>query len=146
MQNDNNGSWIISGDWDLINNASKAGANPFSFHATIDKVKPDNTESTTYKISNFKLDASSIKKYGSSSQLIFNGTASIKTKAANSSQVPIKITIIDKAPLTASMDMQSGSVYASWVPKGGTISISIDDKAFPELGSQIYGIVKKGKS
>jgi hypothetical protein len=149
LQKDNNGTWIISGDWILVNNASNANkisANPLNFNATIMKVKADNTEGTTYKIYNFNLDTPFIKTVGESSNLIFNGTATVKTKAGESSQVPIKITIIDSAPLTASMDMRTGSVLASWVPKGGTISIFIDDKMFPEFGgSQVYGIVKKAK-
>jgi len=96
MQNDNNGTWIIWGDWNLLNNASdaaKISTNPLSFNATIMKVKADNTESITYKIYNFKLDTPFIKTGGPSSNLLFNGTATIKTKAGESSQVPIKITI-----------------------------------------------------
>jgi hypothetical protein len=150
MQNDNNGTWIIWGDWNLLNNASdaaKISTNPLSFNATITRVKADNTESITYKIYNFKLDTPFIKTVGPSSNLVFNGTATIKTKAGESSQVPIKIAIMDRAPITASMEMRTGSVLASWVPKGGTISIFIDDKVFPEFGgSQVYGIVKKAKS
>jgi hypothetical protein len=149
MQNDDNGTWIIWGDWNLVNNASdgaKISTNPLSFLATIMKVKPDNTESITYKIYNFKLDSPFIKTVGSSSNFVFNGTATIKTKAGESSQVPIKIAIIDSAPITASIDLESGSVNPSWVPKGGTISIFVDDKVFPEFGSSpVYGIVKKAK-
>lgn len=146
MQNDNNGTWIISGDWNLVNNASNpaiASPYPLNFNATITKVKPDNTEGITYKISNFKLDSPFIKTNESSSKLVFNGTATIKTKGADSSEVPIKITIIDRGPITASLDA-TGSVHASWVPKGGTISILVDAKEFG--GSQVYGMVKKGKS
>jgi hypothetical protein len=147
MQSDKNGTWIIWGGWSLLNNASdaaKSSTNPLSFNATITRVKTDNTGAITYKISNFNLDTPFIKTDGSSSKLVFNGTATVKTKAGESSQVPIKITIIDGAPITASMD--TGSVHASWVPKGGTIRIFIDDKVFPEFGgSQIYGIVKKAR-
>jgi hypothetical protein len=146
MVKDNNGTWIIWGDWDLLNNASdvdKISSTPFSFNATITKVKPDNTESNKYKISNFKLDSSFIRTVGSSSILLFNGTGTISTKGEESSQVPMNIRIFDSAPVTASIDMQSGAVEPSWSPKGGTISILIDDKAFGN--SPVYGIVKKTK-
>jgi len=149
MLKDNNGTWIIWGAWNLLNNASDAArtsTNPLSFNATIHKVKADNTGAIAYNIYNFNLDAPLIKSAGASSKIVFNGTATVKTKAGESSQVPIKVTIIDRAPITASMDMRTGSVHGSWVPKGGTISIFIDDKVFPEFGgSQIYGIVKKIK-
>jgi hypothetical protein len=97
MVKDNNGTWIIWGDWDLLNNASdvdKISSTPFSFNATITKVKPDNTESNKYKISNFKLDSSFIKTVGSSSILLFNGTGTISTKGEDSSQVPMNIRIL----------------------------------------------------
>jgi hypothetical protein len=146
MVKDNNGTWIIWGDWDLLNNASdvdKISSTPFSFNATITKVKPDNTESNKYKISNFKLDSSFIKTVRSSSILLFNGTGTISTKGEDSSQVPMNIRIFDSAPVTASIDMQSGAVEPSWAPEGGTISILIDDKVFGN--SPVYGIVKKAK-
>ncbi|HXW11653.1 MAG TPA: hypothetical protein VD694_02745 [Nitrososphaeraceae archaeon] len=53
---DNNGTWITWGNWELLNNASNPismSSNPISFNASITKVKPDNTESIKYKISDF---------------------------------------------------------------------------------------------
>lgn len=146
---DNNGTWITWGNWELVNNASNPvsmSSNPLTFNASITKVKPDNTESIKYKIYDFKLDNSDIKTVGTSSILVFNGTGTIETKGAESPQVPIDILIIDSAPVTASIDMQSGDIKPSWVPKGGTISILIDDNVFPgHFGDlPVYGIVRKG--
>jgi hypothetical protein len=149
LQNDNNGTWIIWGDWDLINNASnavKTTSSPLTFNATIIKVKTDNTEDQKYKIYNFKPLSSDIATVGSSSVLMFNGTGTISTND-ESSQVPINIGIIDSAPVTASIDMESGAITPSWVPKGGTISILIDNEVLSDQfgNSPIYGIVKKAK-
>jgi hypothetical protein len=146
---DNNGTWITWGNWELVNNASNAvgmSSNPITFNASITKVKRDNTESIKYKIYDFKLDNSDIKTVGTSSILVFNGTGTIETKGAESPQVPIDIMIIDSAPVTASIDMQSGDIKPSWVPGGGTISIMIDDNVFAgHFGDlPIYGIVRKG--
>jgi hypothetical protein len=147
---DTNGTWIIWGDWDLLNNATdatKIGSNPFSFNASITKVKPDNTESNKYKIYDFKLASSSISTVDASSILTFNGTGTIDTRGQETLQVPISMRIIDSAPVTASIDMQSGAIEPSWAPQGGTIQISIDDEAFPNHfgNTPVYGIVKKAK-
>lgn len=150
IQNDANGSWITWGDWKMINNASdggKVGSSPFSFNATITKVKPDNSESLKYKIYDFKLAKSDIKPVDDSSILVFNGSGTVNSKGGTFSQVPINIMITDRAPVTASID-GSGSAIPSWSPKGGTISILFPDKVFGDqfANSPIYGIVKKAKS
>jgi len=150
MQNDGNGSWITWGDWKMVHNTSngmKVGSNPFSFNATITKVKPDNSESLKYKVYDFKLAKSDIKPVDESSILVFNGTGTVSSKSGTFSQVPINIMITDRAPVTASID-RSGSAIPSWLPKGGTISILFPDKVFGDQfgNSPIYGIVKKAKS
>ncbi|HXW11652.1 MAG TPA: hypothetical protein VD694_02740 [Nitrososphaeraceae archaeon] len=92
------------------------------------------------------MDNSDIKTVGTSSILVFNGTGTIETKGVESPQVPIDIMIIDSAPVTASIDMQTGDIKPSWIPKGGTISIMIDDNVFPgHFGNlPVYGVVRKG--
>lgn len=149
IQNDDNGTWIVWGNWELINNASVAvpSSSPLSFNASITKVRTDNTEDHKYKIYNFNSDSSNVKTVGSSSVLVFNGTGTISTDGGEYAQVPINIGIIDGAPVTASIDMGSGAITPSWVPKGGTISILIAAEGFPDNfgNSPIYGIVKKGK-
>lgn len=150
IQNDDTGIWIAYGDWELVTNASevdKTSSSPITFNATITTVKPDNTESHKHELYDFKLVKSYVNTIESSSILVFNGTGTVSTKNVTASQVPISIRIIDDAPIIASGDIQSGSIKPSWVPKGGTIRILIDDAVFPDHfgDSPVYGIVKKGK-
>jgi hypothetical protein len=94
-----------------------------------------------------KLTDSSVTKNGQSTILIFNGTAAISNYNEQTVQVPVSIKIIETGQVTASNNTDHQYKNPSWSPKGGTISVLIDDKNFhSHFGdTTIYRIVNKPK-
>jgi hypothetical protein len=149
-QNDGNNTWITWGKWALVRNTSEVlqnDSNPLRFNATINSVKSDNTERHNHEIHDFKLTDSSVTKNGESTILMLDGTATIVANDQQSMQVPVSIKIIETGQATAWNNTESEYIDPSLSPKGGTISILIDDKKFHgHFGdTPIYGVVNKPK-
>jgi hypothetical protein len=149
-QNDGNNTWITWGKWALVSNTPEVlqnDSNPLRFNATIKLVKSDNMERHNHEIHDLKLTDSSVTRNGNSTILIFNGTAAISNYDKQTVQVPVSIKIIETGQLTALNNTEPEFINPSLSPKGGTISLLIDDKNFhSHFGdTPIYGIVDKPK-
>jgi hypothetical protein len=148
LQTDNNSkNWVTSGKWDLQSNPSNTTANSsrVRFNATIDMRGIDNSLPHTHKISEFKLTKTSVESGDKGSVLTFIGTANIETPFGLTTEVPIIIKLIDSGQVLLSADAQSGVVEPKWVPKGGIVSLLIDNQKLQEHfgNSPVYGTVKK---
>lgn len=142
-----NNIWVTGGRWDLQSNPSNASANSsrVGFNATIDMRGTDNSAQHVHKISDFNLDKMSINSGAEGSVLTFNGTASIETPIGLNAEVPISIKLIDSGQIFLSANSESGVVEPKWIPKGGLISLLIDDQKLKDhFGiTPVYGNVRK---
>jgi hypothetical protein len=150
LQTDNdNKTWIATGDWDLISDPSKANqsnSSMTSFNATINMRGTDNSAGHEHKISNFKLMRSSVGSSAEGSEFVFNGTATIETDVGLYSDVPVVVRINDEGPAIVSINTQTNEVKPQWIPQGGTISVLIDERVEDHFGSTpVYGGVKEEK-
>ena len=149
LQTDNDSiTWITSGKWDLLSTPSVAGIstpNTVIFNATIDMRTTNNSGGHAHKVYDFKLTDGSIVSDEEGSVLIFDGTSSVETPFGLYTEVPINIKIMDGGPAIVSIDSQSNTIKPKWIPKGGTISLSIDEqKVDDHFGStSIYGNVRR---
>jgi hypothetical protein len=148
LQTDNdNKTWIATGDWNLVSDPSKASQSNSSvvgFNATIDLRGTDNLGEHEHKISDFKLMNSSIRSNTEDSELVFNGTASVETDVGLYSDVPLSVKIYDKGPPIVSIDTQTNEMKPQWIPDGGTIVLLIDERIEDHFGSTpVYGTVKE---
>jgi hypothetical protein len=141
-----NKTWIATGSWDLVSDPSNAGQSNSSavqFNGTIDMRGTDNSEGHEHQISEFNLANSSIGSTNEGSTIVFNGTASIETDVGLYSDVPVSIRIIDEGPAIVSIDTQTNEITPQWIPKGGTVSVLIDERVEDHFGSTpVYGNVK----
>jgi hypothetical protein len=147
LQTDNdNKTWIATGDWDLISDPSKAtqsNSSIVNFNATVGLRGTDNSAGHEHKISEFKLTSSSIGSSEEGSEIVFNGTASIETDVGLYSDVPISIKIYDEGPVIVSLDTQTNEIKPKWIPRGGTFSVLIDERIEDHFGNTpVYGGVK----
>jgi hypothetical protein len=148
LQTDNeNKTWITSGTWDLVSdpiNVNQSNSSTVNFNATIDMKGTDNSDGHKHQVSEFNLENSSIGSSDEGSVLEFNGTASIETDVGLYSDVPISIKIMDAAPAIVTIDTQTNKIQPQWIPEGGTISLSIDERVEDHFGkTPIYGKVRK---
>ena len=145
LQNDeNNTTWITRGQWTLTAE-NQINSSEVKFYATLDMVKPDNTESHEYKFGDFNLKSSSVKSNINSTNLILNGTTTISSKNGFYTTVPISINIHDEGPVESLIDVQTKTVNPTWTPKGGVIEILIEPGRFNDHfgNTPIYGLIKK---
>ena len=141
-----NKTWITTGTWDLVSNPSSAtqSGSLVNFNATIVSRGTDGSGEHEHEISDFKLMNRSINSGTDGSEIVFNGTASVETDVGLYSDVPISIRITDKAPAIISIDTQSNKIEPKWIPGGGTIGVSIDERVEDHFGNTpIYGSVKR---
>jgi hypothetical protein len=147
-QNDGNNTWIATGKWALVSNTSgvQNDSNP-RFNATVKLVKSDNTERHNHEISDFKLTGSSATNNGQTTVLILKGIAKISGYNKQTAQVPVTIKIIETGQVTASLNTERQYKNPSWSPKGGTISLLINDKNIHSHfgNTPVYGMVDKAK-
>jgi hypothetical protein len=148
LQTDNeNKTWITSGSWDLVsdpNSVNQTNSSTVNFNATIDMKGIDNSDGHKHQVSEFNLENSSIGSSDEGSVLEFNGTATIETDVGLYSDVPIGIKIMDAAPAIVIIDTQTNKIQPQWIPEGGTISLSIDERVEDHFGkTPIYGKVRK---
>ncbi|HET6716991.1 MAG TPA: hypothetical protein VFG90_07655 [Nitrososphaeraceae archaeon] len=150
LQTDNdNKTWIATGDWDLISDplrANQSNSSVVGFNATIGMRGTDNSAGHEHKISNFKLMRSSVGSSAEGSEFVFNGTATIETDVGLYSDVPVVVRINDEGPAIVSINTQTNEVKPQWIPQGGTISVLIDERVEDHFGSTpVYGDVKEEK-
>jgi hypothetical protein len=142
-----NKTWIATGDWDLISDPAKANqsnSSMISFNATINMKGTDNSAGHEHKISEFKLENSSIGSTEEVSQITFNGTASIETDVGLYSDVPISIIIYDEGPVIVSIDTQTNEIEPQWISEGGTVQVLIDERVEDHFGiTPVYGGVEE---
>ena len=144
-----NKTWITTGEWDFASdpsNTDESNSSTTQFNATIDMKGTDNSGGHEHEVSEFKLINSSFGSSNEGSNLTFNGTASIETEVGLYSEVPISIRFIDGAPAIVSIDTQTNEIRPQWVPGGGTIILSIDERVQDHFGNTpVYGDVKEVK-
>jgi hypothetical protein len=142
-----NQTWIATGTWDLVSdpsNASQSNSSTVQFNATIDMRRTDNSQGHEHEISEFKLVKSSVGSSSEGSNLVFNGTATIDTDVGLYSDVPVSIRLIDEGPAIVSIDTQTNEMTPQWVPRGGTISVLIDERVQDHFGNTpLYGDVRE---
>ena len=142
-----NKTWIATGKWDLVSDPSlvnQTGSSAVEFNATIAMRGTDNSAGHEHKISEFKLNRSSIGSSEDGSEIVFNGTASIETDVGLYTDLPISIKITDEAPAIVRIDTQTNKIRPEWIPGGGTISLLIDERVEDHFGnSPVYGDVKR---
>ena len=146
LQTDNeNQTWIAAGRWDLVSDPSTTDqSNSIAFNATINMRGTDNSDGHEHKLSEFKLTNRSVDSSNEGSTIMLNGTASIETDVGLYSDVPISIKIIDEAPAIVTIDAQTNEIKPQWVPRGGTISVLIDERVEDHFGNTpVYGSVKR---
>lgn len=141
-----NKTWITTGSWDLASdpsNANQSNSSTTQFNATIGMKGTDNSAEHEHEVSEFKLISSSFGSSNEGSNITFNGTASIETDVGLYSDVPISLRIIDEAPAIVSIDTQTNEIKPQWVPGGGTVILSIDERVEDHFGgTPVYGNVK----
>lgn len=148
LHNDNNVTWITTGDWQLIVNPNQSSTqssfNGTTFNATIDMVTTNNTGSHSHDIWGFKLTGVDIKPESDSTVLILNGTITMETGSALFEDVPVSIKIVDSGPIILSFDPQTGQITPNWEPGGGILQLWIDPKILPDHfgGTPVYGKVR----
>jgi hypothetical protein len=144
-----NKTWIATGSWDLVFEPSSSNQSNFSmteFNATIATRGTDNSAKHEHKISEFKLNSSSIDSSEGGSEIVLNGTGSVETDVGLYTDVPLSIKIADQAPAIVSLDTQTNEIEPQWIPGGGTIGLLIDESIQDHFGSTpIYGDIKKEK-
>jgi hypothetical protein len=144
-----NKTWITTGEYEFASdptNTIQSNSSTTQFNATIDMKGIDNSGAHEHEISEFKLINSSFGSSNEGSNLTFNGTASIETDVGLYSEVPISIRFIDGAPAIVSIDTQTNEIRPQWVPGGGTIILSIDERVQDHFGNTpVYGGIKEVK-
>jgi hypothetical protein len=144
-----NKTWITTGEYEFASdptNTSQSNSSTTQFNATIDMKGTDNSGAHEHEISEFKLINSSFGSSNEGTNLTFNGTASIETDVGLYSEVPISIRFIDGAPAIVSIDTQTNEIRPQWVPGGGTIILSIDERVQDHFGNTpVYGGIKEVK-
>ena len=144
-----NKTWITTGEWEFASdpsNTDESNSSTTQFNATIDMKGTDNSGGHEHEVSEFKLINSSFGSSNEGSNLTFNGTASIETDVGLYSEVPISIRFIDGAPAIVSIDTQTNEIRPQWVPGGGTIILSIDERVQDHFGNTpVYGGIKEVK-
>lgn len=149
LQTDNdNKTWIITGRWDLLSRPSGGNDSDrsyVSFNGSIDMRTTNNSEGHVDKVSDLRLTKGTINSTDEGSVLTISGTSTIKTPSGENENVPITIKIIDEGPLLILTDPQTNKAEPKWIPKGGTISLLINNPKIAEhFGSTpVYGTVKK---
>jgi hypothetical protein len=142
-----NKTWIATGDWGLgsePSNDNQSNASVVNFNATVGMRGTDNSQGHEHKISEFRLMNSSIASDESGSVIMFNGTALVETDIGLYSDVPISIKIIDEGPIIVSIDTQTNQIKPQWIPRGGTVSVLIDERVEDHFGSTpVYGNVRR---
>ena len=142
-----NKTWIATGKWDLVYDPSRAnqtGSSPVIFNATIAMRGTDNSAGHEHKISEFKLNRSSIGSNEDGSVIVYNGTALVETDVGLYTDVPMSIRIVDEAPAIVSIDTQTNEIRPEWIPGGGTIGVLIDERVEDHFGNTpVYGDVKR---
>jgi hypothetical protein len=141
-----NKTWIATGKWDLVSDPSGTDQSNsvVDFNATINMRGTDNSEGHEHKLSDFELTNRSTDSSNEGSTIVFNGTASIETDVGLYSDVPISIKILDEAPAIVTIDAQTNEIKPQWIPRGGTISLLIDERIEDHFGdTPVYGNVKR---
>jgi hypothetical protein len=144
---EDNKTWIATGDWDLIfdpSNVNQSNSSMVEFNATIATRGTDNSAKHEHKISEFKLNSSSIDSSEGGSEIVLNGTGSVETNVGLYTDVPLSINITDQAPVIVSLDPQTNEIKPQWIPAGGTIGLLIDESIQDHFGSTpVYGEVRR---
>lgn len=143
--NDNK-TWIVTGKWDFVSDppGTDQSNSDVDFNATITMKGTDNSESHDHTLSEFELTNRSIDSSNEGSTIVFNGTASIETDVGLYSDVPISIKLVDEAPAILTIDAQTNEIQPQWIPRGGTISLLIDERIEDHFGNTpVYGEVKR---
>ena len=147
LQTDNdNKTWIATGKWDLVSDPSGTDQSnsAVDFNATINMRGTDNSDDHEHTLSEFELTNKSIDSSNEGSTIMFNGTASIETDVGLYSDVPISIKLLDEAPAIVTIDAQTNEIKPQWIPRGGTISLLIDERIENHFGNTpVYGEVKR---
>lgn len=141
-----NKTWVTGGKWVLQSTRlnTTANSNGVDFNATIDMRGTDNSAGHSHEVSDFKLDKMSVDSTDEGSVLTFDGTATIETPVGLNTEVPIRIKLTDSSQIFLSSNAQSGLVEPKWVPKGGVISLAIDQKINDHFGNTpVYGNIRK---
>lgn len=146
-ENDNK-TWITSGKWDFISRPSAANASDWSyvsFNGSIDMRTTNNSEGHAVKVSDFRFTKGTIVSADKGSVLTISGTATIKMPSGENDNIPITIKIIDEGPIFIMTDAQTDKAEPKWIPKGGTISLLINNPKIAEHfgSSPIYGTVRR---
>jgi hypothetical protein len=148
MQTDtDNTTWIATGKWDLESEPSagnQSNTGVVNFNATVGMRDINNSNGHEHEISEFRLTNSSITSGKGGSVIMFNGTGTVETDVGLYSDVPISIKIIDVGPVIVSIDTQTSKMKPQWIPRGGTIGVSIDERVQDHFGdTPVYGDIRR---
>jgi hypothetical protein len=114
-QNDQAGTWKLSGTWNFNN----LNSNSPTFTSTLSMVKLDGSGMHKHTINDFKLNGNPIK---TSTGTIYDGTATVSMRGGPVSNVPISITLSDNGNISIMVDSKTTNNHFGNTPIEGKVT------------------------
>jgi hypothetical protein len=115
VQNDQAGTWKLSGIWNFNN----LNSNSPTFTSTFSMMKMDGSAIHKHTINEFKLTGNPTK---TSTGTTYNGTATVSMKQGPVSNVPISITLSDNGNISIMIDPKTTNNHFGNTPIGGKVT------------------------
>jgi hypothetical protein len=115
VQNDQAGTWKLSGTWNFKN----LNSNSPTFTSTFSMMKMDGSAMHKHTISDFKLAGNPTK---TSTGTTYNGTATVSMKQGPVSSVPISITLSDNGNTSIMIDPKTTNNHFGNTPIEGKVT------------------------
>jgi hypothetical protein len=115
VQNDQAGTWKLSGTWNFNN----LNSNSPTFTSTFSMVKLDGSAMHKHTINDFKLAGNPIK---TTTGTTYNGTATVSMKQGPVSNVPISITLSDNGNISIMVDPKTTNNHFGNTPIEGKVT------------------------
>ena len=115
VQNDQAGTWKLSGTW----NSNNLNSNSPTFTSTFSMMKMDGSAMHKHTINDFKLTGNPTK---TSTGTTYNGTATVSMKEGPVSNVPISTTLSDNGNISIMIDPKTTDNHFGNTPIGGKVT------------------------
>jgi hypothetical protein len=115
VQNDEAGTWKLSGTWNFNN----LNSNSPIFTSTFSMMKLDGSAMHKHTINDFKLAGNPTKI---TTGTTYNGTATVSMKQGPVSNVPISITLSDNGDISIMVDPKTTNNHFGNTPIGGKVT------------------------
>jgi hypothetical protein len=115
VQNDQAGTWKLSGTWNFNN----LNSNSPTFTSTFSMMKMDGSAMHKHIVNDFKLTGNPTK---TTTGTTYNGTATVSMKQGPVSNVPISITLSDNGNISIMVDPKTTNNHFGNTPIGGKVT------------------------